>query len=283
MKSKILIFVFGVCIAAGLAAQTPADSIVIVQTPWEISNLNKGIVCKEYSFASLYGVPLHVAMLEVGPGYKFDVLINAPMEATSVSARASGALAAINGSFFNMQAGNSVCYLQHKGAVIDTTVVAYLERETAAGAVRFCKEQVGLLPWNRQVEKTWTVDDCSVLVSGPLLLADKKECRLSALNESFNQTRHPRSAMAVMKDGTILLLTVDGRLQGKSEGIRLAELAHLLRVLGATDAINLDGGGSTTLWAASAPGSGVLNHPSGNNAFDQLGERKVANLICVYE
>ncbi|MBR0560796.1 phosphodiester glycosidase family protein, partial [Neokomagataea sp. TBRC 2177] len=84
-------------------------------------------------------------------------------------------------------------------------------------------------------------------------------------------TRHPRSAVCQLKDGKVLLVTVDGRFKGKAEGIRIAELAHLLRILGGKNALNLDGGGSTTLWSASAPDNGVLNKPCDNRQYDNQG------------
>ncbi len=283
MINRKLAFLFLLFVVLKLAAQTPADSTTIAQAPWKTSVLGQGLVSREHSFTSLYGVDLHVAMIEVHPPYKIDIRVNVPMETTSVSARAAKAVAALNGSFFDMQKGFSVCYLQQHGAVADTTVQAYFDREGGSGAIRMEREKVEIFPWNKSIEKTWKVDGASVLVSGPLLLIDYKEYDLSTCNTSFVETRHPRSAMAVMNDGRVLLLTVDGRLPGMSEGIRLTELAHLLRVLGAEDAINLDGGGSTTLWAAAAPENGVLNHPSDNKEFDHTGERKVANIICVYE
>ena len=59
-----------------------------------------------------------------------------------------------------------------------------------------------------------------------------KACDLSACNRSFVQTKHPRSAVALMKDGTVFLIAVAGRFEGKAEGINIPELTHLLRVLG---------------------------------------------------
>jgi len=60
--------------------------------------------------------------------------------------------------------------------------------------------------------------------------------------------RHPRSAVGLSADGnTLLLVAVDGRQEGHSRGATLAELGELLKSLGATDALNLDGGGSTAL------------------------------------
>jgi exopolysaccharide biosynthesis protein len=89
--------------------------------------------------------------------------------------------------------------------------------------------------------------------------------------KSFVETRHPRTAVAKLKDGKFLMITVDGRSES-SGGISLLDLARYLRELGATDAMNLDGGGSTTMWLDGA----VVNHPS-----DKEGERKVSDALIV--
>ena len=89
--------------------------------------------------------------------------------------------------------------------------------------------------------------------------------------KSFVETRHPRTAVAKLKDGKFLMITVDGRSES-SGGIGLYDLANYLLELGATDAMNLDGGGSTTMFLDGK----VVNHPS-----DKEGERKVSDAILV--
>ena len=91
-------------------------------------------------------------------------------------------------------------------------------------------------------------------------------------SKSFVETRHPRTAVAKLKDGKFLMVTVDGR-QKESVGMNLNELAALLLELGAVNAMNLDGGGSTTMFA----GGKVVNNPS-----DKEGERKVSDAILVF-
>jgi hypothetical protein len=88
---------------------------------------------------------------------------------------------------------------------------------------------------------------------------------------SFVAKRHPRTAAGVTADGTLLLVTVDGR-QERSLGMSLPELAALMRRLGAINALNLDGGGSTTM----AISGGVVNAPSDGRT------RPVANGLLVY-
>ncbi len=73
----------------------------------------------------------------------------------------------------------------------------------------------------------------------------------------FVAKRHPRTAVGVTKDRHLLLVTVDGR-QSQSAGLSLPELAALMLRLGAVNAMNLDGGGSTTMFV----GGGIVNGPS---------------------
>ncbi|MGI8793436.1 MAG: phosphodiester glycosidase family protein, partial [Acidimicrobiales bacterium] len=86
-----------------------------------------------------------------------------------------------------------------------------------------------------------------------------------ALNDSDNKVaaRHPRTLAGWTADGELLLVTIDGRQPGHSAGATLAEAADVMLALGATNAVNLDGGGSTTFVGPCDAGSScVLNRPS---------------------
>jgi hypothetical protein len=86
------------------------------------------------------------------------------------------------------------------------------------------------------------------------------------------ETRHPRTAIGFSRDSsTLFLLVVDGRSQ-RSVGTTLIELAALMRQLGAWNAMNFDGGGSTTM----VIGGTVVNAPS-----DPAGEREVGSALAV--
>ncbi|MCC6774646.1 MAG: phosphodiester glycosidase family protein [Gemmatimonadaceae bacterium] len=88
----------------------------------------------------------------------------------------------------------------------------------------------------------------------------------------FSAARHPRSAIALSRDSTrLLLVVVDGR-RPWSVGMSLAELGDALLALGAGEAMNLDGGGSSALWVDGA----IVNFPS-----DPTGERAVGNALVV--
>src|SRR5262249_54110003 len=89
-----------------------------------------------------------------------------------------------------------------------------------------------------------------VLVSdGHVVVGDDREgfsAGAGQFDSDITAERHPRCALGV-NDDELLAFCCDGRRTGVDAGMDLAELARLLVSLGATDAINLDGGGSATL------------------------------------
>ncbi len=97
--------------------------------------------------------------------------------------------------------------------------------------------------------------------------------------------RHPRSAVGLSADGrTLLIVAVDGR-QEHSRGVTLEELGQLMQTLGASHALNLDGGGSTAL-VVKDPGTGVFaiaNQPSDTSISvpNIRIERPVADVIGI--
>lgn len=96
------------------------------------------------------------------------------------------------------------------------------------------------------------------------------------LNDGVNQgnwpERHPRSALGFNADTTkFYLVTVDGR-QSTSAGMTLTELGDFMLGIGAHNALNLDGGGSTTL---------VVHNEVANSPSDGAGERSVANALML--
>lgn len=90
-------------------------------------------------------------------------------------------------------------------------------------------------------------------------------------SDSFRTVRHPRTAAGVTRNGYVLIAVVDGR-QITSRGASLPELAAVMQNQGCTDAINLDGGGSSTL----VVGDVVINSPSDGQ------QRTVASGLLVY-
>ena len=114
-----------------------------------------------------------------------------------------------------------------------------------------------------------------IVGGGPQLIKEGKVAitfEAEKIAQRFVSDRHPRTAIGRLKDGRVLFATVDGRQPGVSVGMSLTELADLLLEFGASEAINLDGGGSTTMVVHGK----LVNVPS-----DQTGERPVSDAILV--
>ncbi len=102
---------------------------------------------------------------------------------------------------------------------------------------------------------------------GPMLVHDSKP-----MEWGKSTARHPRTAVGWNRD-RFFLVEVDGRQAGLSAGMSLPELADTLRKLGCEEAVNLDGGGSATLWVSGQ----VMNSPSEGR------ERPGANALVVVQ
>jgi Phosphodiester glycosidase len=110
----------------------------------------------------------------------------------------------------------------------------------------------------RLTAKVSLSEDVAMAITGNMfLLRDGKRVATDDVD------LHPRTAIGIDRDtGQLLLLVVDGR-QAFSRGATMKELAKLFLRLGAEDALNLDGGGSSIMVARQVDGSlGVLNSPS---------------------
>lgn len=134
----------------------------------------------------------------------------------------------------------------------------------------------------------WSLDWPEVFDSiggNPTLLEDGVIQRQSVDDGSaFASDRHPRTAVAYNPGAhKVMLVTVDGRQPGYSVGMSLRELAEFLRDrLGATDALNLDGGGSTTMVVRKKDGSyQVKGRPSDEDAKGRPEERRVSSALLI--
>ena len=113
--------------------------------------------------------------------------------------------------------------------------------------------------------------------AGPALIRDGRilddyEAESPKFGPAFALERHPRTAVGIRKDGTLLFVVVDGRQAGLSAGMTLPELAALLEKRGAHDAYNLDGGGSSTM---------IVNGEIVNSPSDEQGERPSSDAVVI--
>ncbi|MFV5993206.1 phosphodiester glycosidase family protein [Streptomyces sp. NPDC056231] len=125
--------------------------------------------------------------------------------------------------------------------------------------------------------------DDTIVSAAPTLVEDGRihvdaagEGTLDPLDLSFgyawSNARQPRTMAGIDKQGRLILATVDGRQPAVSEGFTLTEAAAFMRSLGAVQALNLDGGGSSAM----AVDGKLVNVPS-----DATGERTVGDTLQV--
>ena len=206
---------------------------------------------------------------------------------TSAFARSTDALLAINAGYFEPfdsgthgkppypQAGDPVNVMgQHVAGgevVSDNRIAIPRFRLRVDGA--FCAT------WNTvEIVRGVCDDEVDVAIgAGPLLMQNGQVPPFAKFDARFALKRAPRSVLALNADRSILwLIVVDGRQPGYSEGMNLPELADLLKSIGATDALNLDGGGSAVLVG---PRGRVLSRPVQERIPGR--ERIVANHLAV--
>ena len=271
--------------AGGAAAQTN-DSLTFVNAKWNKEKVAKGIEWYQYHFTGeekIFDAEEFVNVLVVDQKKakrRFALTaLEGKLRRTSQAALDSGAIVAINGSFYNTRPPyNSACYLKINGEVIFERSGKMGDRDGGAVLIddrgRVSVEQGD--PDDPQWVSTRT--EPSIIGSGPMMLQDGQ--RIDMGTGAFVILRHPRTAIGT-SGNKVYLVTVDGRSKGNSLGVNLNELANILKWIGAENALNLDGGGSTTMYIEGQPENGIVNRPCDNQKFDRQGERRVSNSLLL--
>lgn len=274
------IYLLGFLLSAQLlvAQQVPE---VLQQTKWYTDTVAQGLYIGQHQWDDLFDSKQSITVLSWdGTTSDFDLqLVYADSNRlTSNMASDAEAIAAINGSFFDIKNGGGVKYLKVDGQVINYSQIGQY-KFLDAGA--FAIDQSGqAIILDAPTDLDWTIFNTeasypNIMVSGPWILKDQQPVDIEPV--AFNTNRHPRSFVCTTLEQKVLFVTVDGRNQ-RAAGMRIQELQVLAEALGCVDALNLDGGGSTTIWIK---GMGVANYPSDNGTFDHAGERPCANIIAL--
>lgn len=263
-----------------------SDSLSVVRAQWKIDSMD-GFVLKQMHFTkkNCLGANQNICIIElpVNSPCRLAFTYEERRTPTTIHAQHNDALAAINGSFFDMKYHNPICYLRIDGKELGVNT------PQASDSVHRKYYQYGsialrdgrpvyLVPDSlRLAEREWA--DSNIMTAGPMLIRDGQLMPMRD-DKTFVTYRHNRTAVGTLADGTVLLVTVDGRTK-QSEGMSLQDFQRLLHYLGCRDALNLDGGGSTTMYVKGKPYGGIVNRPSDNGRFDYGGERGVSNCIIV--
>lgn len=277
MRKTFALIALFVAVTAEVSAQD--DSVAFISGHWVQEAVGEGVVLKQCHFENkdLFGANQFVSILEISPELRIDV-VNAPRETlvkTTSLASEYNAVAAVNGSFFNMRAPyGGATYTRVDGEVTDNNTLkeAKIRSYRANGSIATLNGKAYILKADETSDWENLIFAEDVLTAGPLMLIGGEDVEIDGT--AFNTNRHPRSAVGKKADGTVVFIVVDGR-RPQSAGVSIFELARIMKWAGCVDALNLDGGGSSTLMA----GDKIVNRPSDNGKFDTAGERKVANIL----
>jgi len=227
-------------------------------------------------------VPMAIHVLQIdlaAPGVSLVVTPGDPSEGheyralkTSEALAANDWQAAVNGGYFLPFAGGSRGgddYIPQPGQGTDVSGAAIHNGRVVSPIEPDLDRRVNaiLCIWGEAKVVIRDGQDCGprvreAMAAGPRLLKDGRRLAYTTFDATYGAARHPRTALGLdARRRLAWLVTVDGRQPGFSEGANLDELTDILISLGARDAINLDGGGSTTMVVESANGHLVLNRP----------------------
>ena len=163
---------------------------------------------------------------------------------------------------------------------------------------------VGILYGGKDGEKAIETYDRleaeNIIASAPMLINDYEPIGEDFVGGTFTEdqlmqfdyedyrrhqgVRHPRTVYALTEDNDLLLIAIDGRWSGTAEGMNAAEVTRFIsRYFNPQWAINMDGGGSTTLTVKGLghPETNVVNYPTDGGTHDHTGERSVSTHILV--
>lgn len=249
---------------------------------WQVVDLAPGITWRKKVYANYAGGRQTINVLEVAPSLAGPFLRpylkrgGGCIRPSRIGAE-QGALAAMNAGFFDTGPGTCPPLDLVKA---DGEVLSYNRLTgSAQRSVGWTENRETLIAWVDK-DRDWpaVVDGLGAYPS----LVTASSIRLEPDRDTdFFDGRHPRTALGVKADGTVLLVVVDGRTSA-GVGMTLTALAQHMIHLGAVDAVNLDGGGSTSLWLRDQSINGVVNHPSDNGTADHFGERAVSDILMVF-
>lgn len=284
MLKRTLFFLF--VATSNFAFAQNVDSITFVKAKWHQQKIapKTKLITHHFDEKNLFLANQNISYIEVknkgnAPLFAIGYEVK-ELKKTDVFGKEQQAIAAINGTFFDIKNGGSVDFIKANGTIINPNKLEKGNKRARhqQAAVVITKGKLALKKWDGTDKWEENLPEEDVMLSGPLLVFDQQEQALDTA--AFNRLRHPRSAIGIKPNGRVILLTVDGRHEN-SAGLSLFELTKVMRWLGCTSAINLDGGGSTALWVSTAPENGIVNYPSDNKKWDHEGARKVANVILL--
>ncbi|MCH5247663.1 MAG: phosphodiester glycosidase family protein [Muribaculaceae bacterium] len=273
MKIKFfLLFLISILQLSALASDN--DSITFVNAEWTVTTSPEGLTFHTAEM-NLFDSNQSVSYV-IFPYESFDITLvpHDGLKKVSETATENNALCAINAGYWNMDTDIAATYIRSNGK--DLSKTESVEGYRVNGIVIFDSGNFSIEYCDTTQYGDVAARFDNILSCGPLLIDEDFVFDYTGRGGFFSN-RHPRSVIGTTPDGEMIFLVVDGRNKGQADGVSIPELTEICQWLGMKDALNLDGGGSSTLWFEGA----VVNHPSDNHRYDHEGERKVSSSIIV--
>jgi exopolysaccharide biosynthesis protein len=282
MKRHFILRVYLITVLAFFSGELIAQKGGFSKIRWEKEKVAPGLIWKSSHTILNNSVPQNINILNVNLKKRKICLLYDPEKNVPLSKQAASvnAIAAVNGGFFNIKNGGSVTYIRTGGKIADSDTAKKWSRNANMTGSVLIKNGSELFI-DRSMSNQWLdihpeYDD--ILITGPLLVEKSDIVILPATSLVIN--KHPRTAIGTKNNRKVLLVTLDGR-TNEAAGMTLDELAALMISLRCRDAVNLDGGGSTTMWINGKPFNGVVNMPCDNKQYDHYGERAVSDILVI--
>lgn len=267
---------------------------------WKVDSIAPGYIW--YNYTGYYG-PFNsnqtvnvISFNYKQSEYNLEIVHSETPDSVSAFADRYGAIAAINGSYFEPD----VSFVKTNGNILREVTatkdhVGFWKHE---GALFYDskKKKMAIAYGNNGSYKSSTYPN--ILSGAPMLIDDFNQVgeTFAAMPDSIDikklnyedyrrhqGVRHPRVAVAITADEKLIFIVVDGRWPS-SVGMTAKELTQFLtKYFKPRYALNIDGGGSTTMWIKDRGviGTHVVNYPVDNKRYDHYGQRAVNNVILL--
>lgn len=287
---KFVITIVAFIVAATAVAQN-TDSLTFVKAPRDLFSLDKGAEGYTLKAVEIFSSRQTISVIRYSPKrFITSIVLPEKRNRLSVTASAAGGDFGVNAGYWDVAIDRPSAFLRLGGKTLFAT--ADFEKDRVDGLVCIARKGVVVDCCKAGEEARYADKYDNILASGPMLIDEGRSIDHSHYTATMVEAahgkdfgayytyirRHPRTVIGTDKRGNIYLVVVDGRAKGLAEGVTIEELTRICEWLGLTDAINLDGGSSSTMWSAQ---NGVVNYPCRNKKFDHEGERKVSSCIVV--
>lgn len=263
---------------------------------WDIDTMDNGLIHYQFSkYIQTQTANQFVNVVELDlsdPDYELEFVSLGDRDTLSAVAEARGAIAAINGTY-EMDAS----FIKANGNIASPVTLT-------EGHLRFWKHE-GAISYNAGQDLTigyGTKESyaqspyLNIFSASPMLIDDYKRVgedfigdvtgiNLNSLDyEDYRRhqgVRHPRTAVALTENGKLLLITIDGRFD-ESAGMTAKEVTQFVgNYFEPQYALNMDGGGSTTMFIKNKGYKGVVNYPTDDGVRNHYGQRMLRTFILI--